>query len=621
MNSYPNPFIPQRADPYVTKGPDGFYYFTASYSAFYNVDAGYDRIILRKSDTVIGLATAEEHTIWKAHNEGVMSKHIWAPEIHYIGGKWYIFFAAGEKETIWNIRPFVLMCEGQDPINDKWIELGKMQASEGDNHSFTEFSLDMTYFENNGKHYLIWAEKLGDSSLFMAEINENEPNKLISKPILLTKPEYDWECVRHRVNEGASVLKTDDKVYVFFSASGTGAEYCMGMLYADKNADLMDINSWTKSPVPALQTEDLTDQAGPGHNSFVVDENGNLQVVDKDALIGDVVIPSTWGDYTVTTIQEYGAFSECNNMTSVTFPNTLTSITNVIFSNCANLEWISIPESLTQFGGYGNPACWGGCPKLTAISVAESNPNYTSVDGVLYNKDITTIIQCPMGKTGTFTIPSTVRTVTRTSFSFSKLSEINIPEGVTTIEADAFYRPAEWVKLSAFVSVGDWRWKNDVEAVIYDNYSDNMVGTVGVYSDGLPVGGAPQTQVGASVTLDIPGGFSMSADWQFNDRMYAEFDPVSRTSALDRSPAYRIPSYHLLGTVLQWSGVFARPGSSVAGRQAEDGCRVTVFITGSNLLDTMYIERGKDGAGHDLASFRGYWGFGRNFSLGVRFLL
>lgn len=277
--NYPNPFIPERADPYVTKGPDGNYYFTASYPAFMNVDTGYDRIILRKSETVKGLATAEEVTIWNAHNEGVMSKHIWAPEIHYIGGKWYVFFAAGEKEAIWNIRPFVLMCEGQDPINDKWIEMGKMQPSEGDERSFTEFSLDMTYFENNGKHYLVWAEKLDDSSLFMAEINPKEPWKLINKPILLTKPEYDWEKVRFAVNEGPAVLKTEDKVYVFFSASGTGAEYCMGRVFVDKNADLMDINNWTKDSEPALQTSDLVDQAGPGHNSFVVDEKGNLLIV------------------------------------------------------------------------------------------------------------------------------------------------------------------------------------------------------------------------------------------------------------------------------------------------------------------------------------------------------
>lgn len=279
MKLYPNPFIPERADPYVVKGPDGLYYFTASYPAYMNVDSGYDRIILRKSDTVSGLATAKEYTIWTAHTEGVMSKHIWAPEIHYIDGKWYIFFAAGEKEAIWNIRPFVLMCQGQNPVADKWVEMGKMQATEGDTRSFSSFSLDMTYFEHNDKHYVIWAESIGNSSLFMAEINPREPWKLISRSILLTKPEYDWECVRFKVNEGASVLKTKDKIYVFYSASGTGAEYCMGMLYADKNSDLMSEDSWTKSPVPVLQTEDLTDEAGPGHNSFVVDEEGNLLCV------------------------------------------------------------------------------------------------------------------------------------------------------------------------------------------------------------------------------------------------------------------------------------------------------------------------------------------------------
>lgn len=277
--NYPNPFIPERADPYVTKGPDTYYYFTASYPAFQTVNNGYDRIILRRSKTVSGLSAAKEHTIWKAHNEGVMSKHIWAPEIHYILGKWYIFFAAGEYENVWNIRPFVLMCEGQDPINDKWVEMGKMQSTEDDRTSFTSFSLDMTYFEHNQKHYVVWAEKLRDSSLFMAEIDPAKPWKLISKPILLTEPEYDWECIRYRVNEGPAVLKTDDKVYVFFSASGTGEEYCMGMVYADKNSDLMDKNSWKKSPTPALQTSDLTDEAGPGHNSFVVDENGNLLIV------------------------------------------------------------------------------------------------------------------------------------------------------------------------------------------------------------------------------------------------------------------------------------------------------------------------------------------------------
>ena len=275
---YANPFINERADPYIVDGEDGYYYFTASYPAYGSVDKGYDRIILRRSNTVGGLASAEEKTIWKAHSSGILSKHIWAPEMHKIGGAWYMFFAAGASDNIWAIRPYVLKCDG-DPYNGNWTECGQMQASSGDTESFRSFSLDMTYFENNGRHYVIWAEIKGDSSLFMAEIDPSEPWKLISKPIMLTKPEYSWELVNNRVNEGAAVLKTDKKVYVFFSASGTGSEYCVGRMEADINSDLMNINSWKKLSSPVLQTADLSGQSGPGHNCFVRDEMGNLLIV------------------------------------------------------------------------------------------------------------------------------------------------------------------------------------------------------------------------------------------------------------------------------------------------------------------------------------------------------
>ena len=191
-----------------------------------------------------------------------MAKHIWAPEMHKIGGTWYMFFAAGASDNIWAIRPYVLKCDG-DPMTGNWTECGQMQASSGDTESFRSFSLDMTYFENNGKHYVIWAEIKGDSSLFMAEIDPKEPWKLINKPIMLTAAEYDWEKVYNRVNEGAAVLKADKKVYVFFSASGTGSEYCVGRLEADINADLMNIKNWTKLNKPVLQTSDLTGMSGP----------------------------------------------------------------------------------------------------------------------------------------------------------------------------------------------------------------------------------------------------------------------------------------------------------------------------------------------------------------------
>lgn len=276
---YPNPFIIERADPFVTKGPDGYYYFTASYPAYENVNNGYDRIVIRKSKTVIGLADAKEYTIWNSHKTGIMGAHIWAPEIHFINGCCYIFFAAGDKEDVWHIRPYMLKCLGNNPVEDDYIELGVVKPCDGDKLSFTDFSLDMTHFEHNGKHYLIWAEYKGDSVLMMAQIDPKEPNQLISNPIIITKPEYDWELVNHRVNEGPSVLKLDDKIVVFFSASGTGSEYCIGMLWADNNAEIMDVSSWHKLDKPVLSTDDLVGEVGPGHNSFVVDENGKQLIV------------------------------------------------------------------------------------------------------------------------------------------------------------------------------------------------------------------------------------------------------------------------------------------------------------------------------------------------------
>ena len=113
---YNKPFIRQRADPYVYRHSDGSYYFTASVPE-------YDRIVLRRSNTLNGLRESDEVTIWKKHDKGIMSVHIWAPEIHYLDNKWFIYYAGGDIDDIWAIRPYVLVCEGQNPLNDPWKEL------------------------------------------------------------------------------------------------------------------------------------------------------------------------------------------------------------------------------------------------------------------------------------------------------------------------------------------------------------------------------------------------------------------------------------------------------------------------------------------------------------------
>lgn len=271
---YNEPWILQRADPYVYKHTDGTYYFTASVPA-------YDTVVLRSSKTLAGLAEAEEKVLWRKHKSGPMSKHIWAPEIHYLFGKWYIYFAGGEIDNEWEIRPYVLECQGDDPMQDEWIEKGKMVRAEGDEFSFEAFSLDATVFENKGRWYYIWAEKVGVgkqiSNLYIAEMENGYTLKTIQ--VLLTTPDYDWERHGFWVNEGPGIIKHNGKIFMTYSASETGIQYCVGMLTADEDADLLDPRSWTKERYPVLATNEEKGIYGPGHNSFTKDEEGNDIIV------------------------------------------------------------------------------------------------------------------------------------------------------------------------------------------------------------------------------------------------------------------------------------------------------------------------------------------------------
>ena len=266
---YNEPWILQRADPYVYKHTDGTYYFTASVPE-------YDRIVLRSAKGLKELADAPEKEIWHKHESGPMSIHIWAPEIHYLDGEWYIYYSGGDKDDIWEIRPYILKCQGQDPVNDAWVELGKPQRSASDEFSFDAFSLDGTVFENKGKRYYVWAEKVGVgrqiSNLYIARMET--PNKLATEQVLLTTPDYDWERVGFWVNEGPAVIKHGGKIFMTYSASETGKAYCMGMLTADENSDLLDPRSWTKERYPVLCSDEKKGIFGPGHNSFTVDEQG-----------------------------------------------------------------------------------------------------------------------------------------------------------------------------------------------------------------------------------------------------------------------------------------------------------------------------------------------------------
>jgi GH43 family beta-xylosidase len=266
LKDYSNPLIEQRADPYIYKHIDGYYYFTGSYPL-------YDRIVLRRAKTIEELSDAEEVVIWEAHGSGIMSKHIWAPELHYINGKWYIHFAAGDKDDVWAIRPYVLETGSDNPLTGKWEEKGQI------NTDFQSFSLDATTFEHKGKRYLVWAQKVDNdtvSNLYIAEMSN--PWTIRGKQVLLATPEYAWEQSGFYVNEGPAMINRNGNVYIAYSGSATDDRYAMGLLIADENSDLLNPKSWEKLSDPVMVSNEKTREYGPGHNSFTVAEDGETDL-------------------------------------------------------------------------------------------------------------------------------------------------------------------------------------------------------------------------------------------------------------------------------------------------------------------------------------------------------
>ncbi|MCZ8518580.1 MULTISPECIES: glycoside hydrolase family 43 protein [Paenibacillus] len=267
-----NPLIEQRADPWIYKHTDGYYYFTASVPE-------YDRLEIRRSETIEGLSSAEPVVVWRKYDTGPLSANIWAPEIHYVQGKWYIYFAAARTtetvEGLFDHRMFVLECDAENPLQGPWVEKGQLKTD------WESFSLDATSFEHNGTQYLVWAQRdpeiPGNSNLYIAAMSN--PWTIIGPQVMLTKPEYDWEVIGFLVNEGAAVIKRNGRIFISYSASATDHHYCMGLLSAPDTSDLLDPASWTKSPVPVFVTSEENGQYGPGHNSFTVAEDGKTDLL------------------------------------------------------------------------------------------------------------------------------------------------------------------------------------------------------------------------------------------------------------------------------------------------------------------------------------------------------
>jgi GH43 family beta-xylosidase len=248
-----NPILPAHsADPWMIFH-EGFYYYCQSA----NGDTG---IRVRRSATIAGIAEDEGVVVWKAPRFGMNSREVWAPELHFINGKWFIYYAADDGDNV-NHRMWVLESETSDPMGE-YICRGCLQT---DGWAIDGTPLVMPdgrlFFSWSG-----WAGKVnGQQNIYIAPMSN--PYTLSGKRVLICEPDQAWERIAMPICEGPQILQNNGKVFIVYSASGSWTEdYCLGLL-TNSDGDILNPASWAKRPTPVFKkTEHVW---GIGHCSFV----------------------------------------------------------------------------------------------------------------------------------------------------------------------------------------------------------------------------------------------------------------------------------------------------------------------------------------------------------------
>jgi GH43 family beta-xylosidase len=257
--TFRNPIMDSGADPWMVY-KDGFYYYTHTTG---------DNITLWKSDSMTDIGSGMSKVVWTPPKTGPQSKSIWAPEIHWVDNRWYIYFAADDGLNE-NHRMYVLESAGEDAFGP-YINKGKIADSTD------KWAIDGTLLQKeNGELYFIWSGWEGDvnirQNLYIAPMSN--PYTISGSRVEISRPTLAWETIGEpHVNEGPVVLIRNGKIYLVYSASGSWTDdYCLGMLTADLDSNPLLPSSWTKHEKPVFcKTNEVF---GPGHNSFVTSPDG-----------------------------------------------------------------------------------------------------------------------------------------------------------------------------------------------------------------------------------------------------------------------------------------------------------------------------------------------------------
>lgn len=248
---FTNPVAVDGADPWVIKHQETYFYCYSKDNAIW----------INKSDDLVKVVQMNGVKVWEPETGKNYSKEIWAPELHFIQDKWYIYFAADDGNNE-NHRMYVLESLTENPQGEYFFKGKISDASD-------KWAIDGTVIHYNSNLYFIWSGWEGDvnvqQNLYIAEM-EN-PWTIKDKRVKISEPEYEWEMIGNPlINEGPQVLRKDEKVFIIYSASGSWTDnYCLGRLTLTSE-DPLDQKAWIKHHSPVFSG--TSSVISPGHASF-----------------------------------------------------------------------------------------------------------------------------------------------------------------------------------------------------------------------------------------------------------------------------------------------------------------------------------------------------------------
>lgn len=278
QDHYPFPLAENRADPCVAKW-NGKYYFIATNDA-----DGNHTLYIRCADTILGLVDAEEVLLLDSDTYEGIGGLLWAPEFHEIDGRLYIFHAATPGEFFKEESHIMALREGGDPMNrSDWSRTVRITKKDGSElcEAGKVITLDMTTFRWNGLDYAVWSQRQfipvdQGAWLYIAQLDTENPAKLASDPIVLSKPDYGWANNHTFVDEGPFALIRDGKLWLSFSSAAVDSTYVVSFITLEEGLDPLNISNWSKANFPVFTSRCVEGEYGTGHNAYVTDDDGKV---------------------------------------------------------------------------------------------------------------------------------------------------------------------------------------------------------------------------------------------------------------------------------------------------------------------------------------------------------